>query len=151
MLSCCVGETYYFLLTMNIALWIVQALLALAFLMAGGMKLVMPIDQLLANGMTLVEQVPVALIRFIGLSEVAGALGLILPAALRIQPKLTPLAAGALAFVMLLAVFTHVWLGEMQTIGSPLLLGLLAMFVAWGRSTKQPITSRGLMPATSSR
>jgi putative oxidoreductase len=149
MLSCCVGETYYFLLTMNIALWIVQALLALAFLMAGGMKLVVPIDQLLANGMTLVEQVPVALIRFIGLSEVAGALGLILPAALRIQPKLTPLAAAALAFVMLLAVITHAWLGE--AFGAPLVLGLLAMFVAWGRSAKQPISSRNLMPATSSR
>lgn len=127
---------------MNIALWIIQALLALAFLMAGGMKLATPIDQLLANGMTFVEQVPVALVRFIGLSEVAGAIGLILPAALRIQPKLTPVAAAALAFVMLLAVFAHVWRGEMQAVGAPLVLGLLALFVAWGRSMKQPISAR---------
>jgi putative oxidoreductase len=150
MLSCCFRGTYYIPITMNIALWVVQALLALAFLMAGGMKLAMPIDQLLANGMTLVEQVPIALIRFIGLSEVAGALGLILPATLRIKPQLTPWAAGALAFVMLLAVVTHVWLGEMQAIGAALMLGLLAAFVAWGRSIKQPITTRELEPAASS-
>jgi hypothetical protein len=140
--GCCARGTYYIPITMNIALWIVQALLALAFLMAGGMKLAIPADQLLANGMTLVEQVPIGLIRFIGLSEVAGALGLILPAALRIQPQLTAWAAGALTFVMLLAVITHAWLGEMQAIGAPLVLGLLAAFVAWGRSTKQPIASR---------
>jgi putative oxidoreductase len=124
---------------MNIALWVVQALLALAFLMAGGMKLAMPVDQLLADGMTLVEQVPISLIRFIGLSEVAGAVGLILPSALRIQPQLTPWA------------ITHAYLGEMQAIGAPLVLGLLAAFVAWGRSTKQPITSRALTPAVTSR
>jgi putative oxidoreductase len=151
MLSCCVEGTYYIPLTMNIALWIAQALLALAFLMAGGMKLAMPTDQLLANGMTLVEQVPIALIRFIGLSEVAGALGLILPAALRIQPQLTSWAAGALAFVMLLAIVTHAYLGEMQAIGAPLVLGLLAAFVAWGRRTKQPIASRKLIPVATSR
>jgi putative oxidoreductase len=138
-------------MTMHIALWIVQALLALAFLMAGGMKLALPADQLLANGMTLVEQVPLALIQFIGLSEVAGALGLILPAALRIQPQLTSWAAGALAFVMVLAVITHAWLGEMSAIGAPLVLGLLAAFVAWGRSVKQPIRSRELIPAAVSR
>jgi hypothetical protein len=135
---------------MNVALWVVQGLLALVFLFAGGMKLATPIDQLIANGMTAVEYMPAALVRFIGLSEVAGGLGLILPAALRIQPKLTPLAAGALAFVMVLAVATHLWLGEVQAIGAPLVLGLLAAFVAWGRSAKRPIASRGLIPVSAS-
>jgi putative oxidoreductase len=145
--SCCVRGTYYILLIMNVALWIVQGLLALVFLLAGGMKLVMPLDQLIANGMTAVEHMPAALTRFIGLSEVAGALGLILPAALRIQPKLTPVAAGALAFVMVLAIVTHLWLAEVHAIGAPLVLGLLAAFVAWGRTAKQPLASRKLMAA----
>lgn len=132
---------------MNIALWIIQALLAFAFLLAGGMKLAFPIEDLVANGMTAVEHMPAALVRFIGLSEVAGALGLILPAALRIKPKLTPIAAGALAFVMVLAVLTHLWLGEPEAIGAPLLIGLLCAFVAWGRSTKQAIAPRELAKA----
>lgn len=151
MRDCCTWGTYYIPPTMNIALWVVQGLLALVFLFAGGMKLVTPIDQMIANGMTAVEYMPAALIRFIGLSEFAGGLGLILPAALRIQPKLTPLAAGALSFVMVLAIVTHAWLGEMQATVAPLVLGLLAAFVAWGRSAKQPITARALTPATSSR
>ena len=68
---------------MNLALWAVQALLALAFLAAGSMKLAVPVDQLLANGMSFVAYTPEALVRFIGACEVAGALGLVLPSALR--------------------------------------------------------------------
>lgn len=128
---------------MNIALWIAQALLAVAFLLAGGMKLIGPIDEMIASGM------PAALVRFIGFAEVAGALGLILPAALRIQPKLTIVAAGALAFVMLLAILTHVWMGDAAGSGPALLLGLLSVFVAWGRATKQPIAAREPVPAPS--
>jgi putative oxidoreductase len=124
---------------MNIALWIVQALLALAFLMAGGTKLTTPIDELLANGMTFIEHGGAALVRFIGLSEVAGAVGLILPAALKIQPKLTPIAAGMLAFVMVLAVGTHLMTGDVGGSVPALVLGTLAAFVAWGRWTKVPI------------
>lgn len=126
---------------MKIALWIVQGLLAFAFLAAGGMKLATPVDQLLANGMTFVEYVPALLVRFIGLSEVAGALGLILPAATGIQPKLTPLAASLLALVMVLAVLTHIALGEWGGLGAPIVLGGLSAFVAWGRFVKAPIAS----------
>jgi putative oxidoreductase len=132
---------------MNIALWIVQALLALAFLLAGAMKLAMPVDALLQNGMTFVEHMPAALVRLIGAAEVAGALGLILPSALRIKPKLTPLAAAALAFVMALAAITHVVLGELGALGAPIMLGSLAAFVAWGRSTNQAIAPRELAGA----
>ena len=127
---------------MNVVLWIVQSLLAVAFLIAGGMKLGMPIEDLAASGFTFVEQVPAGLVRFIGLAEITGAVGLILPSLLRIQPKLTAVAAGALAFVMLLAVITHLWLGETMMVWVPLTLGLLAAFVAWGRSTKAEINER---------
>ncbi|TNE46178.1 MAG: DoxX family protein [Deltaproteobacteria bacterium] len=124
---------------MNIALWILQSLLAIAFVMAGGMKIVTPIDQLVKNGMLFAQDVPVWLVRFIGVSEVAGALGLILPAALKIQPKLTPVAAALLSLVMILALGTHVMRGEMAAIGAPIVLALLSAFVAWGRFVKAPI------------
>ena len=128
---------------MRIALWSLQALLALAFLGAGLAKLTQPMDALLASGMTFVEHMPEGLVRFIGVSEVAGALGLVLPAATRIQPRLTPIAAGALALVMVLAVLTHVALGEWAALGAPIVLGGLAAFVAWGRWVKAPIAPRG--------
>ncbi len=124
---------------MNIALWILQSVLAIAFVMAGGMKLVTPIDQLVKSGMLFAQDVPVWLVRFIGVSEVAGALGLILPAALKIQPKLTPIAAALLSLVMVLALGTHVMRGEMAAIGAPIVLALLSAFVAWGRFVKAPI------------
>ena len=124
---------------MNIALWILQSLLAIAFVMAGGMKIVTPIDQLVKSGMLFAQDSPVWLIRFIGVSEVAGALGLILPAALKIQPKLTPIAAALLSLVMVLAVGTHVMRGEMAALGAPIVLALLSGFVAWGRFVKAPI------------
>lgn len=126
----------------NIALWILQALLALAFFGAGAMKLATPIDQLLANGMTFVAYTPAPLVRFIGASEVAGALGLILPSALRIAPRLTPLAAGLLALVMALAAGTHLSHGEAPMIVPNLVLGGLSAFVAWGRLRRAPISAR---------
>ncbi len=127
---------------MHIALWIVQALLAFAFLMAGGMKMGAPIEELLANGMTFVEYTPAAVVRFIGAAEFAGALGLVLPSVLRIQPKLTPIAAGLLAFVMLLAVGAHLTHDEAAAIAPPIMLGLMSLFVAWGRWSKAPISPR---------
>lgn len=127
---------------MHIVLWIVQALLALAFLGAGAMKIATPIPELLANGMTFVEHVPPFLVRFIGLSEVLGGLGLILPAATRIKPVLTPIAAAALALVMILAALTHIAMSEFGGIVAPLVLGLLSAFVAWGRMKKHPIQAR---------
>src|ERR1700704_5308776 len=83
---------------LNYALWIVQALLALIFLFAGGMKLVLPLE-----GMT--KQMPLPLpglfLRFIGVAEVLGAIGLILPWLLGIRPGLTPLAAAGLVIIMI--------------------------------------------------
>ena len=127
---------------MNIALWIVQALLAFAFIMAGGMKLATPIDELVANGMTWVQHMPALGVRLIGFAEVAGGLGLILPSALKVAPKLTPLAAALLALVMVLAICTHLALGEFMVVPQ-VVLGSLAAFVAWGRLVKSPILGKG--------
>lgn len=127
---------------MNVLLWVLQGLLALAFGMAGGMKLFTPIDQLVANGMGFAADAPM-LVRFIGLSEFLGAVGLILPSALKIQPKLTPIAAALLAFVMVLAAGTHIMMNDLPGLGAPVVLGLMCAFVAWGRALKAPIAARG--------
>src|SRR5688500_15122771 len=76
-------------------LWIVQVLLAALFAFAGAVKLVTPIEE-----MALPFALPAVFIRFIGLCEVLGALGLVLPGLVRIRPDLTPLAAGGLAVLM---------------------------------------------------
>lgn len=126
---------------LHYGLWAVQILLALAFLMAGGMKATAPLDEL-AKNMSFVSHVPGALVRFIGISEVLGAVGLVLPAATRIQPWLTPLAGALLAVVMVLAMGTHLSLGEPEALPANLVLGGLAAFVAVGRGWLAPIASR---------
>lgn len=117
---------------LHVVLWIAQVILAGMFLMAGYMKLTTPIAEL-SNAIPWAADMP-ALVRFIGLSELLGGLGLILPAALRIKPHLTIWAAAGLAVIMLLAVFFHVARGEVSAIGMNIGLGILAVFVAWGRS-----------------
>jgi putative oxidoreductase len=126
---------------MKYALWIVQILLALAFVAAGFMKLTTPVEQL-AQNMVWVTDVPVWLLRFIGLAEVAGGLGLVLPALTRIQPQLTPLAAAGLALDMLLAAGFHLMRGEFGYIVPNLVLLALAAFVAYGRWNLLPIAPR---------
>ncbi len=114
--------------TMNVALWIVQGLLAALFLFAGGAKLVLPLDQMAG---------PVALpgwfLRFIGVAEVLGALGLVLPGLLRIRPGLIPLAAAGLVIIMIGATIV-MWAGGMVAVAlMNLVVMLLAAFVAYGR------------------
>jgi hypothetical protein len=113
---------------MNYALWIIQGLLALLFLFAGGTKLVMPIEAL--TGQT---PLPGWFVRFIGVAEVLGAVGLILPGLLRIRPGLTPLAAVGLVIIMIGATVLTLAGGEVVTALIPLVVGLLAAFVAYGR------------------
>lgn len=124
----------------HISLWIVQILLAGMFLMVGFMKTATPIGEL-SKTVPLAAEMP-WLIRFIGISELAAGLGLLLPAALRILPRLTVLAAAALSLVMVLALLFHVMRGEYSAIGTNILLGALAGLVAWGRLHKAPIESR---------
>ncbi len=113
---------------MNIALWIVQALLALLFLFAGGMKFVMSIEE-----MTKQMPMPGWFLRFIGVCEVLGALGLIFPWLLRIRPGLTPLAAAGLVIIMIGATVLTLMTGDIAMALMPLMVGILCAFVAYGR------------------
>lgn len=125
----------------NIALWIAQVLLALMFLMAGIMKTSQPVEAL-AESLPWVTSTPIALVRFIGISELLGGLGLLLPSILRIKPFLTVWAALGLVAVMILAAIFHASRGEFSAIGMNVILIALAAFVAWGRSKKAPIQAK---------
>jgi DoxX-like protein len=122
---------------MNLALWIVQVLLALLFLFAGGMKLVLPLEKLTGS-----VPVPGLFLRFIGVCEVFGALGLILPGLLRIRPGLTPLAAAGLVIIMIGATAITLMGGDVATAAIPLVVGILAAFVAYGRWRLAPLRPR---------
>jgi hypothetical protein len=113
---------------MNRALWIVQGLLALLFLLNSGMKLLLPIEMLTAD-----LPLPGPFVRFIGVCEGLGALGLILPSLLRIRPGLTPLAAACLVVLMIGATVTTLLTMDAVLALIPLVTGLLAAFVAYGR------------------
>jgi uncharacterized membrane protein YphA (DoxX/SURF4 family) len=121
---------------MNIALWIIQALLAALFLFAGGMKLVLPVEEI-------IKQMPIPLpgwfVRFTGVVEVLGAIGLILPWLLRIKPGLTPLAASGLVIVMIGATVYTLAAGQIASAPMPLVVGILAGFVAFGRWKLTPL------------
>jgi len=113
---------------MNIALWIIQALLAALFLFAGGMKLIIPIEE-----MTKQIAMPGWFLRFIGLAEVLGAIGLILPWLLRIRPILTPLAAAGLTVIMIGATVLTFIIGDVLSALVPFVTGMLCVFVGYGR------------------
>ncbi|HWL86656.1 MAG TPA: DoxX family protein [Polyangiaceae bacterium] len=115
---------------MNIVLWILQGLLAAAYLLAGGIKLVTPRDKL-APKMAWVENFTAGQVKLIGLAELAGAFGLVLPVALNIVPILTPIAALGLVAVMAGAVSTHLRRKEPPV--APAVLAVLAVVVALGR------------------
>ncbi len=125
---------------LHIGLWVVQGLLAAAFGMAGFMKLTAPIEQLAENGMSFVNDYSEGMVRFIGISELLGALGLIIPAAFRFKTFLTPLAAVGLAIIMILATSYHIGANE-PIIGS-LVFFVLTAFIAWGRFKLAPIQAK---------
>jgi DoxX-like family len=115
------------------ALWTIQGLLALVFVFAGGMKLVMPIDVLTEQ-----SPLPALFVRFVGVAEVLGGLGLILPGVLRIRPRLTALAAVELAHLMVGATVLTLASGDVAAALIPLLVGCLATLVAIGRWRPSP-------------
>jgi uncharacterized membrane protein YphA (DoxX/SURF4 family) len=117
---------------MNIFLWILQVLLALAFLGAGTMKLITP-KKKLRERMAYVDDFSEPTVKFIGAVEVLGALGLVLPAATGIAPALTPLAATGLAIVMILAAIVHIRRGEAKQAPVNAVLFVIAAIIAWGR------------------
>jgi uncharacterized membrane protein YphA (DoxX/SURF4 family) len=122
---------------MEIALWIVQGLLAVAFGMVGFMKVSKPKLEL-AGKMAYVEDFSQNTIRTIGILEILAAIGLILPFAFGILPILTPLAGVGLVLTMIGAALTHNRRGETQMIGVNVVLLLLAAFVAYGRFALAP-------------
>lgn len=129
----------------NRGLWIVQGLLAALFLFAGGMKLVTPVGALAA-----MSPFPGEFIRFIGVCEVLGAAGLILPCALRVLPVLTPLAATGLVVIMAGATATTLAIGGGTLALPPAAVGLLAGLVALGRRPRAPYAGMSgsvLLPA----
>jgi putative oxidoreductase len=126
---------------LNIALWITQVLLAALYLMAGSTKLFQPIEEIVKM-LPWVSETPAGLVRFIGLSELLGGIGLLLPAILRIQPKLTVFAAIGLTIVQVLAAGFHLSRGETAVIGMNFLLIAMAVFIAWGRTKKVPIAPK---------
>lgn len=121
---------------LNVLLWIGQVLLFCMFMFAGGFKLAKP--------MLGVEQghLPYWLVIFIGISEVAGALGVILPGLTRVKPGLVPVAALGLGIIMVLATLLHLSRGEGSHAILPVVLLAIAIFVSWGRSKKAPFTPR---------
>lgn len=118
---------------MNLALWIVAGLLAAAFVVAGLMKLAQPKEKLAASGLAWTEDFPAGAVKGIGVVEVLGALGLILPPTFGIAPVLTPLAATGFVLLMIGAAFTHARRKEFPAIAVNAVLLILAAFVAWGR------------------
>jgi len=117
---------------MNLGLWIVQALLAAAFFAAGWIKLFRPKEKIAANPrLGWANDFTASQIKLIGLAEVLGAPGLVLPLSLRILPMLTPVAAACLAVIMVGAARTHV--RRKETALPVIVLGSLAAFVAVGR------------------
>jgi uncharacterized membrane protein YphA (DoxX/SURF4 family) len=121
----------------TVALWVVQCLLALVFLFSGASKLVMSIEE-----MTKDVALPGAFLRFLGVAEMAGGLGLILPGLFGILPGLTPLAAACLVIIMIGAtIITATTMGVGMAL-IPLAVGLLAAFVAYGRWRIAPLAER---------
>jgi hypothetical protein len=121
----------------TVALWIVQGLLAALFVFAGGMKLVLPLEQMKGP-----IELPGPFLRFIGVAELLGGLGLILPGLLRIQPGLTPLAAAGLVIIMAGATVMGLMVHDVAMSLIPLAVGLLAAFVAYGRWRLAPHRGR---------
>jgi hypothetical protein len=126
---------------LRVALWVAQSVTAALFAMAGSMKSTLPIAEL-ATKLPWTASAPEALVRFIGVAELAGAVGLLLPALTRIKPGLTALAGAALTLVMILAAGFHVSRSEFGALPINLVLGSLAAFVAWGRFRAAPIAPR---------
>ncbi len=131
---------------MNKTLWVIQVLLALVFLFAGGTKFVMTDEQLTQGPVVL----PALFLRFIGVCEVTGALGLILPGLLNIRPKLTPLAAAGLVIIMIGATTVTVMGGLYLVALIPFVVGCLAAVVAYARSRPR-VSAQSAKSAANSR
>lgn len=126
---------------LRIGLWVAQVVLFALFVMSGVMKFMTPIPQLSAM-MPWTGQLPEPFVRFIGLVDLAGGLGILLPALTRILPRLGILAAQGMIILQVLAICFHSSRGEFAVLPLNFVLLPLAIFVLWGRSRKIPIVAR---------
>ena len=126
---------------LHITLWIAQVLLAVLFAGAGSAKAMTPLPEL-TKSLPYTADLPGWLVRFIGISEITGAVGLILPAISRVVPMLVAWASWGLCAVMGLATLFHLTRSEISAMPMTIVIGAVAAFVAWGRSAKAPIVSR---------
>jgi uncharacterized membrane protein YphA (DoxX/SURF4 family) len=124
---------------MNIVLWIIQVLLALLFLFSGGMKLVIPPDVLMSMGSPNQVRLPGWFIQFIGVCEVLGGLGLLLPGIFRIRTGLTPLAAVGLLIIVIGATTLTIIGDGLAAAIIPFVTSLLLAFVVYGRMHLAPL------------
>lgn len=126
---------------MNIALWLIAGLLAVAFLAGGIMKLTQPRDKLAERGMGFVEDFGDGRVKAIGALEVLAAVGLVVPAPLGVAAVLVPLAALGVVLLMVGAIVVHVRRGETNLIVFNLAILALAAVVTWGRLGPQPFSN----------
>ena len=124
---------------LHYTLWTLQVLLALLFLFAGIMKLVTPAEKLAAQAP---PQFSVNFMRFIGVVETLGGLGMVLPGLLKIKTGLTPLAGAGLVIVMIGAVVVSYQTMGVKGVAVPLVTGIVAAFVAYGRWRMVPLPER---------
>ncbi len=117
---------------MNTTLWIVQGIGAAMFIMAGIMKSFSPMEKL-NTSVPWSKDFSAGTVRFVGLSELLGGIGLMLPMLTGIVPILTPIAAAALAFIMICAAIYHARKNEMKAIGMNFILFAITAFIAYGR------------------
>lgn len=123
---------------LHVTLWVVQVLLALLFLFGGAMKFIMPIEEM-------TKQMPSmsgTFLHFIGVCEILGGLGMVLPGLLKIKTGLTPLAAAGLVIIMIGAVVVSYQVQGAKGAVLPLVTGLLAAFVAYGRWRLVPLPEK---------
>lgn len=127
--------------TINVLLWVAQVLISVMFIMSGYLKFTTPIPEL-AKMMPWTGQLPVAFVRFIGVVDFTGGIGILFPALTRIQPRLTVLAALGCTVLQILALLFHISRGEANVTPLNVVLLTLSVFVLWGRSKKVQILSR---------
>ncbi|MBK8955370.1 MAG: DoxX family protein [Saprospiraceae bacterium] len=123
---------------MNTILWIFQAIMALTFIIPGIAKLIYPVPKLVDKGMTGVEGLSPSLVIFIGISEILGAIGLILPEYLAILPVLTVVASICLGLIMIPAAIISFKRQEYKRIVINIIIFFICMFIAWGRAALLP-------------
>ena len=124
-------------------LWIAQLVLSVFFGAVGSLNFFLSPIALTAMGLNYATEIPLSLLRFIGVSQLAGAAGLILPALTRIMPRLTPLAALGLATIQILSIAFHLVRGELAEMTPMIVLPVAwSLFVFWGRTWKAPIAPR---------